>query len=56
MSKDLQLSSPAFLLRAEALCILFVTLVAYHLLFPHHWVLFACLVLVPDLSLLLYLR
>jgi hypothetical protein len=56
MSRDIQLSSPSFLLRAEAFCILFVTLVAYRLPFPHHWMLFACLVRVPDLSLLLYLR
>ena len=50
------LSNPAVLLRAEAACVLFVSMAAYHLLFPHHWVLFACLFLVPDLSLLLYLR
>jgi hypothetical protein len=37
MSRDIQLSSPSFLLRAEAFCILFVTLVAYRLLFPHHY-------------------
>jgi len=30
--------------------------VAYHLWFPHHWILFGCLFLAPDLSLLPYLR
>ena len=49
-------SRPAMLLRAEALCVLFACCVAYHLLFPHHWVMFACLFLVPDLSLLLFVR
>ncbi len=38
------------------MCFLFAASGAYHLLFPHHWVLFACLFLVPDLSLLTYLR
>jgi hypothetical protein len=47
-------SRPVILLRTEALCVLFACCGAYHLLFPHHWVLFACLFLVPDLSLLLY--
>jgi hypothetical protein len=45
---------PFYLLRAEALCVLLAACSAYHLLFPHHWVLFACLFLVPDLSLLAY--
>jgi hypothetical protein len=45
---------PFYLLRAEALCVLLATCGAYHLLFPHHWILFACLFLVPDLSLLTY--
>jgi hypothetical protein len=47
---------PVYLLRAEALCFLVASCGAYHLIFPHHWVLFACLFLVPDLSLLLFLR
>jgi Domain of unknown function (DUF4260) len=49
-------SRPVYLLRAEALCALFASCGAYHLLFPHHWVMFACLFLVPDLSLLTYAR
>lgn len=49
-------SRPANLLQGEALCVLIASFVAYHLLFPHHWVLFACLFFVPDLSLLLYAR
>lgn len=47
---------PVFLLHVEALCGLVASCAAYQLLFPHHWVLFACLLLVPDLSLLPYLR
>jgi hypothetical protein len=47
---------PVFLLQAEALCLFFASCGAYHLLFPHHWVKFACLFLVPDLSLLTYFR
>jgi len=47
---------PVVLLRAEALCFLVASCGVYHMLFPHHWVLFACLFLVPDLSLLTYLR
>jgi hypothetical protein len=49
-------SRPTYLLRAEALCVLSASCGAYHLLFPHHWVMFACLFLVPDLSLLTYAR
>ncbi len=49
-------SRPAYLLRAEALCVLSASCGAYHLVFPHHWVLFACLFLAPDLSLLTYAR
>lgn len=47
---------PVVLLHAEALCFLLASCGAYHLLFPGHWVLFACLFLVPDLSLLMYVR
>lgn len=47
---------PFYLLRIEALCVLFVSVGAYQVLFPHHWVMFACLFLVPDLSLLPYAR
>jgi hypothetical protein len=47
---------PGILLRAEALLVLFAACAAYNHWFPHHWVLFACLFLVPDLSLIFYLR
>lgn len=47
---------PVHLLHAEALCLLFASCGAFHLLFPHHWVLFTCFFLVPDLSLLPYLQ
>jgi hypothetical protein len=50
------ISRPVVLLRAEALCVLVAACGAYHLLYPHHWLMFACLFLVPDLSLLLYAR
>jgi hypothetical protein len=47
---------PDILLRAEALLVLFTACAAYNHWFPHHWVLFACLFLVPDLSLIFYMR
>jgi len=47
---------PVSLLHAEAFCFLVASCSAYHFLFPHRWVLIACLFLVPDLSLLTYLR
>lgn len=47
---------PGTLLRAEALLLLVSACAAYHHWFPHHWLLFACLFLVPDLSLLFYIR
>ena len=56
MQKQPLLFRPVSLLRAEALCVLVASCTAYHLWFPHHWVMFACLFLVPDLSLLMYLR
>ena len=56
MKSQPSLFRPVTLLRAEALCVLFASCGAYHLLFPHHWVMFACLFLVPDLSLLLFVR
>ncbi len=49
-------SRSVYLLRIEAFCVLFAACGAYDLLFPHHWVMFACLFLVPDLSLLTYVR
>jgi hypothetical protein len=56
MMKQRLISRPVLLLHAEALCFLVASCGAYHFLFPHHWVLFACLFLVPDLSLLTYFR
>lgn len=56
MSDQSIISRPVYLLHAEALCVLVASCGAYHLLFPHHWVLFASLFLVPDLSLLTYMR
>jgi hypothetical protein len=56
MQSQPSFSRPVYLLRAEAFCALFASCGAYHLLFPHHWVMFACLFLVPDLSLLPYVR
>ncbi len=56
MQRQPPLSRPVYLLRAEALCLLSASCGAYHLLFPHHWVMFACLFLLPDLSLLTYAR
>jgi hypothetical protein len=56
MMKQPMISRPVLLLHAEALCFLAASCGAYHFLFPHQWVLFACLFLVPDLSLLTYLR
>ncbi len=47
---------PAILLRAEALLVFVIACAAYNHWFPHHWVLFARLFLVPDLSLIPYLR
>jgi hypothetical protein len=44
------------LLQAEAFFVLSTACAAYHHWFPHHWLLFACLFLLPDLSLLFYLR
>jgi hypothetical protein len=56
MQSQPSFSRPVYLLRTEAFCVLFASCGAYHLLFPHHWVMFACLFLVPDLSLLTYAR
>ncbi len=46
---------PIHLLRAEALCLLVAACGAFHVVFPHHWLLFVCLFLLPDLSLLVSL-
>ena len=35
---------------------LLIACMGYHLLFPHQWLLFACLFLFPDLSLFLFMR
>ena len=45
---------PDVLLRLESLLALAVTLWLYHTQCPHHWLFFLAMVLVPDLSLLLY--
>ena len=47
---------PVTLLHAEAFFTLCASCAAYHRLFPHHWAFFACLFLVPDLSLLLFVK
>ena len=52
MRKQLALFRPIYLLQAESFCTLVAACTAYSLLFPHHWGLFVCLFLVPDLSLL----
>ena len=56
MSSQPSLLRPIYLLQAEALSLLIAACAAFNLLFPHQWMLFACLFLVPDLSLLLFLR
>ena len=56
MVADSAFPRPVHFLRAEALGGLLASGVAYHLLFPHRWLVFACLFLVPDLSLLLFVR
>jgi len=56
MKRDLLITRPDTLLYAEAFFTLAAACVAYHLWFPHHWILFGCLFLAPDLSLLPYLR
>jgi hypothetical protein len=53
---SLYLTRPDVLLRLEALLELMVACVAYQRLYPHHWGMFALLFLVPDISLLGYLR
>ena len=47
---------PGVLLRVEAFLVLCVSCVTYGRLFPQHWGLFACLFLVPDVSLIPYIR
>lgn len=56
MQAQFPFARPVVLLHAESFSILFASCVAYHFLFPHHWIMFAALFLVPDLSLLLYMR
>jgi hypothetical protein len=55
-SGSIYLTRPDVLLRLEALVALFVGCAAYQRLYPHHWGLFALLFLVPDISLLGFLR
>jgi hypothetical protein len=47
---------PAVLLQAEAVCTLLAACLAYNVLFPHRWLLFACFFLLPDVSLLPYVK
>ena len=49
-------SGPASLLQAEAFFSLSASLLAYHILFRHHWILFGYLLFISDLSLLLFPR
>jgi hypothetical protein len=46
--------TPAILLQLEAWILLIVSCALYQHLLPHHWLLFAALFLVPDLSLFAY--
>jgi hypothetical protein len=55
-SGSIYLTRPDVLLRLEGLLALVVGCIAYQYLYPHHWGLFALLFLVPDISLLGYLR
>jgi Domain of unknown function (DUF4260) len=55
-SGSIYVTRPDVLLRLEGLLALVVGCVAYQYLYPHHWGLFALLFLVPDISLLGYLR
>lgn len=52
MSSRPLLFRPAILLHLEGFLVLIASCIAYGYWFPHHWVLFACLLLVPDVSLL----
>jgi hypothetical protein len=52
MSRQPFLFRPSILLRIEGLLVLSASCIAYGYYFLHHWVLFACLLLVPDVSLL----
>ncbi len=55
-SGSIYLTRPDVLLRLEALVALVVGCIAYQRLYPHHWGMFALLFLMPDISLLGYLR
>ena len=55
-SGSIYLTRPDVLLRLEGLLELMVACIAYQRLYPHHWGVFALLFLVPDISLLGYLR
>ncbi len=47
---------PVTLLHTEGFCILCASCIAYERFFPHLWAMFAILFLVPDFSLLLFVR
>jgi Domain of unknown function (DUF4260) len=53
---SIYVTRPDVLLRLEGLLALVVGCIAYQRLYPHHWGVFALLFLVPDISLLGYLR
>jgi hypothetical protein len=55
-SGSIYLTRPDVLLRLEGVLELMVECIAYQRLYPHHWGVFALLFLVPDISLLGYLR
>ena len=48
------LLGPGLLLRAEAFFLFTLCCFVFHELYPHHWVMFAALFLLPDLSLFGY--
>ena len=52
MNEQPALLRPSILLHIEGLLVLTASCIAYGYWFPHHWLLFACLLLVPDVSLL----
>ncbi len=56
MNGSFYVTRPDVLLKAEGLAALVAVCIAYQQLFPHHWGVFALLFLVPDVSLIPYMR
>ena len=54
--KQLTPTRPDVLFRLEAFCLVLVCCGAYHLLYHEHWGRFAYLFLIPDVSLMAYLK